>query len=188
MFTPVISITRIRRKGSVRPTCPWYQSCWRFCCSSRQEVHAGPTLRVHSLLSNQPGYRYACLSPRHTSRYEISYRRRKDDTDTTTQWAGDGNWKCLKLWFRPVSGPTVHGGEPSPCPRGALSRDLPLAFTKLPHMSFILADLLMWPPFRFPARWISCFWPSQPTVYQYQNYFNNNKLDKQRIMTIYHKN
>ena len=31
-------------------------------------------------------------------------------------------------------------------------------------MSFILADLLIWPPCRFPARWISCFGPSQPTV------------------------
>ena len=31
-------------------------------------------------------------------------------------------------------------------------------------MSIILVDLLIWSPFRFPARWISCFPPSQPTV------------------------
>ena len=61
----------------------------------------------------------------------------------TSQWAGGGNRTCPKYWSQN-------------CHRRNLSDSYELHFGRFTH-------------FHFPAIWISCFWPTQPTVHL--NYF-----------------
>ena len=88
---------------------------------------------------------------------------------TSLQPLHSGGWE-VEIWHVPNSGfssfpdQLCMGENPHPVsgPSSSIHKIATGGIHRIP-MSFILAFV----PFPFPARWISCFWPSQPTVHSH---------------------